>query len=155
MLMIFMIIQLLLYRNELWLFVETKITCTSAISHVCIESVSQLSSIYSYICIWIFTFWSYFLCKQGIAEKQRIKEEKEKEDDDVAERDHQLRSAANEEAKVSNVVDSSWYMQLTMGFLLLDRRRVWVLSCMRNTRILYPVSTLWSISMLKTISTKL
>ena len=64
------------------------------------------------------------LCKQGIAEKQRIKEEKEKEDDDVAERDHQLRSAANEEAKVSNVVDSSWYMQLTMGYLLLDRRRV-------------------------------
>ena len=49
------------------------------------------------------------MCKQGIAEKQRIKEEKEKEDDDddVAERDHQLRSAANEEAKVSNVVDSS------------------------------------------------
>ena len=61
------------------------------------------------------------MCKQGIAEKQRIKEEKEKEDDDVAERDHQLQLAANEEAKVSNVVDSSWYMQLTMCFLLRDR----------------------------------
>ena len=54
-----------------------------------------------------------FVCKQGIdeaAEKQRIKEEKEKEDDDVAERYHQLRLADNEEAKVSNVVDSLWYM---------------------------------------------
>ena len=39
-------------------------------------------------------------------EKQRIKEEKEKEDY-ASERDHQLRLAANEEAKVSNVVDSS------------------------------------------------
>ena len=49
-----------------------------------------------------------FVCKQGIdeaAEKQRIKEEKEK-GDDAAERDHQLRLAANEEAKVSNVVDN-------------------------------------------------
>ena len=49
--------------------------------------------------------------KQGIveaAEKQRIKEEEqEKEDDDAAEIDHQLRLAANEEAKVSNVVDNS------------------------------------------------
>ena len=143
MLMIFMIIQLLRYRNELWLFVETKITCTSAISHVCIESVSQSTLIYLFIYMHLdFFFWSYFLCKQGIAEKQRIKEEKEKEDDDVAERDHQLRSAANEEAKVSNVVDSSWYLQLTMGYLLLDRRRVWVLSFMRNTRTLFPVSTL-------------
>ena len=62
------------------------------------------------------------MCKQGIAEKQRIKEEKE--EDDVAEKDRQLQLAANEEAKVSNVVDSSWYMQLTMGYLLLDRRRV-------------------------------
>ena len=62
------------------------------------------------------------LCKQGIAEKQRIKEEKE--EDDVAEKDRQLQLAANEEAKVSNVVDSSWYLQLTMGYLLLDRRRV-------------------------------
>ena len=55
-----------------------------------------------------FYFLIVFVCKQGIAEKQRIKEKKE--DDDVAERDHQLRLAANEEAKVSNVVDSSWYM---------------------------------------------
>ncbi len=51
------------------------------------------------------------MCKQGkdeAAEKQRIIEEKEKEDDDdVAERYHKLRLAANEEAKVSNVVDSS------------------------------------------------
>jgi len=49
-----------------------------------------------------------FVCKQGIdevAEKQRIIEEKEK-GDDAAERDHQLRLAANEEAKVSNVVDN-------------------------------------------------
>ena len=63
--------------------------------------------IYAHEQIWIFTL------KQGkdeAAEKQRIKEENEKEDDDVAERDHQLRSAANKEAKVSNVVDSSWYM---------------------------------------------
>jgi len=42
------------------------------------------------------------------AEKQRIKEEKEKEDDDPADRDRQLRLATNEEAKVSNVVDSSF-----------------------------------------------
>jgi len=40
-------------------------------------------------------------------EKQRIKEEKEKEDY-ASERDHQLRLAANEEAKVSNVVDNSF-----------------------------------------------
>ena len=40
-------------------------------------------------------------------EKQRIKEELEKEEEDIAERVHQLRLAANEEAKVSNVVDSS------------------------------------------------
>ncbi len=46
--------------------------------------------------------------KDEAAEKQRIKEEKVKEDDDVAERDHQLRSAANEEAKVSYVVDNSF-----------------------------------------------
>ncbi len=67
-----------------------------------------------------------FVCKQGkdeATEKQRIKEEKEKEDD-AAERYHQLRLAANEDAKVSNVVDSSWFMQLTMCYLLLDRRRV-------------------------------
>jgi len=54
-----------------------------------------------------------FVCKQGIdeaAEKQRIKEEKEEDDDDAAERDHQLLLAANEKAKVSNVVDSLWYM---------------------------------------------
>jgi len=49
------------------------------------------------------------VCKQGkdeAAEKQRIKEEKEKGDDHAAEIDHQLRLAANEEAKVSYVVDS-------------------------------------------------
>ena len=49
------------------------------------------------------------MCKQGLdeaAQKQRIKEEKEKEDD-AAERDHQLRLAANEEATVSYVVDCS------------------------------------------------
>ena len=49
------------------------------------------------------------MCKQGLdeaAQKQRIKEEKEKEDD-AAERDRQLRLAANEEATVSYVVDSS------------------------------------------------
>ena len=48
------------------------------------------------------------MCKQGLdeaAQKQRIKEEKEKEDD-AAERDRQLRLAVNEEAKVSNVVDN-------------------------------------------------
>jgi hypothetical protein len=48
------------------------------------------------------------VCKQGIdeaAEKQRIKEEKEKEDD-AADRDRQLRLAANEEATVSYVVDN-------------------------------------------------
>ena len=51
-----------------------------------------------------------FVCKQGIdeaAEKQRIKEEKEKEDD-AAERDRQLRLAVNEEAKVSYVIDNSF-----------------------------------------------
>ena len=41
------------------------------------------------------------------AEKQTIAE------DDVAERDHQLRLAANEEAKVNNLVDNSWYILLT------------------------------------------
>jgi hypothetical protein len=44
-------------------------------------------------------------------EKQRIKEEKEKEDY-ASERDHQLRLAANEEAKVNNLVDNSLYIQL-------------------------------------------
>ncbi len=50
------------------------------------------------------------MCKQGIveaAEIQRIKEEKEKEDD-PADRDRRLRLATNEEAKVSYVVDSSF-----------------------------------------------
>ncbi len=80
--------------------------------YVSSQSVSQLSSIYSYICSWInldFYILIVYVCKQGqdeAAENQRIKEEKEKEDD-AAERDRQLRSAANDEAKVSDVVDSS------------------------------------------------
>ena len=94
--------------------VETKMTYTSAISHVCIESVRQSTLIYLFISMLMsksrFSL-IYPICmqKQGIdeaAEKQRIKKEKEKEDD-PAEREHQLRLAANEEAKVSNVVDSS------------------------------------------------
>ena len=56
-----------------------------------------------------FYFLIVFVCKQGkdeAAEKQRIKEEQEKEE--IAERVHQLRLAANEEAKVSYLVDSSY-----------------------------------------------
>ena len=94
--------------------VETKMTYTSAISHVCIESVRQSTLIYLFIYMLMnksgfFYLLIVFVCKQGIdeaAEKQRIKEEKEKEDD-PAEREHQLRLAANEEAKVSNVVHIS------------------------------------------------
>jgi len=63
------------------------------------------------------------------AEKQRIKEEQEKEE--AVESDRQQRLAANEEAKVSNLVVNSLYIQLTSKqsnslcvTLLLDRRRV-------------------------------
>jgi len=79
--------------------------------YVSSQSVSQLSSIYSYLCSWVnldfhwFIVFAYEQGKDEAAEKQRIKEEKEK-GDDAAERDHQLRLAANEEAKVSNVVDN-------------------------------------------------
>ena len=47
--------------------------------------------------------------KDEATEKQRIKEEKEEKEkeDDPAEREHRLRLAANEEAKVSYVVHSS------------------------------------------------
>jgi len=75
-------------------------------------SIIQLSYIFSCICLSIkldFYLIIVFVCKQGLdeaAQKQRIKEEKEKEDD-AAERDRQLRLAANEEATVSYVVDSS------------------------------------------------
>ena len=41
------------------------------------------------------------------AEIQRIKEEEKEKEDDPAGREHQLRLAANEEAKVSYVVDNS------------------------------------------------
>jgi hypothetical protein len=83
--------------------------------YVSSQSVSQLSSIYSYLCSWVnldfylFIVFAYEQGKDEAAEKQRIIEEKEK-GDDVAKRDHKLRLAANEEAKVSNVVDSLWYM---------------------------------------------
>ena len=88
-------------------------TYTSAISHVCIESVRQSTLIYLFIYMLMnksgfFYLFIVFVCQQGkdeAAEKQRIIEEKEK-GDDAAERDRQLRLAAIEEAKVSNVVDN-------------------------------------------------
>ena len=92
-----------------------------------VSSQSVNSHLFFHIYAQSTLIYFFFTLKQGkdeAAEKQRIKEEKEKEDDDVAERDHQLRLAANEEAKVNNLVDDSWYMQLTMCYLLLDRRRV-------------------------------